>query len=135
MTVYFVLTLIFSSSVLIGLYIAAIVDWRAKKEKKSLSVIGIVVSVLLFITTCLSPIWISDLASDMANNAVINIDDCEYIGAEVYTTGNNHTVFIDITSGDGALYAYDKQVDPTAQYMLVLDAKTDEVLVVWQNVN
>lgn len=135
MAVYFALTLIFSSSVLIGLYIVAIVNWCAKKENKLLSVIGVVVSVLLFITTCLSPMWISDLASDMANNAVINIDECEYIGAEVYTVGNNRTVFIDITSGDGALYAYNKQVDPTAQYMLVLDAKTGEVLVVWQNVN
>lgn len=135
MAVYFALTLIFSSSVLIGLYIVAIVNWCAKKENKLLSVIGVVVSVLLFITTCLSPMWISDLASDMANNAVINIDECEYIGAEVYTVGNNRTVFIDITSGDGALYAYNKRVDPTAQYMLVLDAKTGEVLVVWQNVN
>ena len=70
-----------------------------------------------------------------ADSSVIDLDNCRYVGAEVYTTDDDHTVFIDITSGDGALYAYDGQVDATAQYMLTLDAKTGDVLVVWQNVN
>lgn len=75
-----------------------------------------------------------DAAEDVSSPA-IDLDNCRYVGAEVYTANNDHTVFIDITSGDGALYAYDGQVDATAQYMLTLDAKTGEVLVIWQNVN
>ena len=74
-------------------------------------------------------------AAEDASSAVIDLDNCRYVGAEVYTTDDDHTVFIDITSGDGALYAYNGQVDATAQYMLTLDAKTGEVLVVWQNVH
>lgn len=75
-----------------------------------------------------------DAAEDMSSPA-IDLDDCRYVGAEVYTADDDHTVFIDITSGDGALYAYDGKVDATAQYMLTIDAKTGEVLVVWQNVD
>ena len=74
-------------------------------------------------------------ATEDTSGAVIDLDNCRYVGAEVYTTDDDHTVFVDITSGDGALYAYDGQVDATAQYMLTLDAKTGDVLVVWQNVN
>lgn len=67
--------------------------------------------------------------------SAIDLDNCRYVGAEVYAVDDDHTVFIDITSGDGALYAYDGRVDATAQYMLTLDAKTGDVLVVWQNVH
>ena len=72
---------------------------------------------------------------DSPTGSAIDLDNCRYVGAEVYATDDDHTVFIDITSGDGALYAYNGQVDSTAQYMLTLDAKTGEILAVWQNVN
>lgn len=78
--------------------------------------------------------WFDD-DEQVSTNPVIDLDNCRYIGAEVYTADDNRTVFIDITSGDGALYAYNGQVDAAAQYMLTLDAKTGEVLVVWQNVH
>ena len=91
--------------------------------------INAILCTVLFIT-----FFKMDAAEDVSGD-VIDLDNCRYVGAEVYTTDDDHTVFVDITSGDGALYAYDGQVDATAQYMLTLDAKTGDVLVVWQNVN
>lgn len=101
---------------------------------------GVIPSLIMFaINTILCTVlFITFFKMDAAEDtsgAVIDLDNCRYVGAEVYTTDDDHTVFIDITSGDGALYAYDGQVDATAQYMLTLDAKTGDVLVVWQNVN
>ena len=101
---------------------------------------GVISSMIMFaINTILCTVlaitfFKMDAAEDMSS-PVIDFDNCRYVGAEVYATDDDHTVFIDITSGDGALYTYDGQVDVTAQYILTLDAKTGEVLVVWQNVN
>ena len=101
---------------------------------------GVILSLIMFaintiLCTVLSITFFKMDAAEDVSGAVIDLDNCRYVGAEVYTTDDDHTVFIDITSGDGALYAYDGQVDATAQYMLTLDAKTGDVLVVWQNVN
>lgn len=101
---------------------------------------GVIISPIMFaINTILCTVLFITLfkmdAAEDTSGAVIDLDNCRYVGAEVYTTDDDHTVFVDITSGDGALYAYDGQVDATAQYMLTLDAKTGDVLVVWQNVN
>ena len=101
---------------------------------------GVISSMIMFaINTILCTVlaiafFKMDAAEDMSS-PVIDFDNCRYVGAEVYTADDDRTVFIDITSGDGALYAYNGQVDATAQYMLALDAKTGEILVVWQNVN
>ena len=101
---------------------------------------GVISSVIMFaINTILCTVlaiafFKMDAAEDMSS-PVIDFDNCRYVGAEGYTADDDRTVFIDITSGDGALYAYNGQVDATAQYMLALDAKTGEILVVWQNVN
>ena len=101
---------------------------------------GVISSMIMFaINTILCTVLViaffkMDAAEDMSS-PVIDFDNCRYAGAEVYTADDGRTVFIDITSGDGALYAYNGQVDATAQYMLALDAKTGEILVVWQNVN
>ena len=101
---------------------------------------GVIPSLIMFaintiLCTVLSITFFKMDAAEDVSGAVIDLDNCRYVGAEVYTTDDDHTVFIDITSGDGALYAYNGQVDATAQYMLTLDAKTGDVLVVWQNVN
>ena len=101
---------------------------------------GVIPSLIMFaINTILCTVlFITFFKMDAAEDtsgAVGDLDNCRYVGAEVYTTDDDHTVFVDITSGDGALYVYDGQVDATAQYMLTLDTKTGDVLVVWQNVN
>lgn len=101
---------------------------------------GVIPSLIMFaintiLCTVLFIIFFKMDAAEDTSGAVIDLDNCRYVGAEVYTADDNRTVFIDITSGDGTLYAYNGQVDATAQYMLTLDAKTGDVLVVWQNVD
>ena len=101
---------------------------------------GVFSSILMFVintilcTALAITFFKMDAAEDMSS-PVIDLDNCRYVGAEVYTEDDDRTVFIDITSGDGALHAYNGQVDATAQYILTLDAKTGEILAVWQNVN
>lgn len=106
-----------------------------KDGDKSLVPTIIIFAMITMVCTVLSITFFKMDAAERASSPVIDLDNCRYVGAEVYTADDDHTVFIDITSGDGALYAYDGQVDATAQYMLTLDAKTGEVLVVWQNVD
>lgn len=122
MKVAIIVAMVVSFSVLFGVYLR---ENERSKEYKSLY------SQVIATT----PLWWPDSAETKADCMAIDLDNCRYVGAEVYTADDTRTVFIDITSGDGALYAYDGQVDATAQYMLTLDAKTGEVLVVWQNVN
>lgn len=114
------------------LFIASIVDWvYGGADMFFLMIISLFASIVCIISAVL---WF-DNDEQIATNVVIDLDNCRYVGAEVYTADDDRTVFIDITSGDGALYSYDGQVDATAQYMLTIDVKTGEVLVVWQNVN
>ncbi len=136
MVVALTVILIVSASLLIGIYMAFATKRKIKEEMGVFSTVGIVVAIVLALTIAFAPIWIlATVRYESADSTAIDLDNCRYVGAEVYTADDNRTVFIDITSGDGVLYAYDGQVDTTAQYMLTLDAKTGEVLVVWQNVH
>lgn len=135
MLVAFTVILVISAPVLVGVYLALMTDKKIRDEIGYFSIIGIVAAIMLVVATMFAPAAILGNVERNADSSVIDLDNCRYVGAEVYTTDDDHTVFIDITSGDGALYAYDGQVDATAQYMLTLDAKTGDVLVVWQNVN
>ena len=135
MLVAFTVILVISAATLVGVYLALIAEKKIRDEIGYFSIIGIVASIMLAVVTMFAPAAILGNVERDADSSVIDLDNCRYVGAEVYTTDDDHTVFIDITSGDGALYAYDGQVDATAQYMLTLDAKTGDVLVVWQNVN
>lgn len=135
MLVALTVILVISAAVLVGSYLALIADKKIRDESGYFSIIGIVAAIMLAVATIFAPAEILGNVKRDADSSVIDLDNCRYVGAEVYTTDDDHTVFIDITSGDGALYAYDGQVDATAQYMLTLDAKTGDVLVVWQNVN
>lgn len=124
-----------SFSVLLGVYLVLVADGKFDKEDRPFIIAGCVAAFILGVTIMTAPLWLSSSVKAKVDGTAIDLDNCRYVGAEVYTVGDNRTVFIDITSGDGALYAYDGQVDATAQYMLTIDAKTGEVLVVWQNVN
>ena len=135
MLVAFTVILVISATVLVGSYLALMTDKKIRDDIGYFSIIGIVAAIMLVVATMFAPAAILGNVERNADRSVIDLDNCRYVGAEVYTTDDDHTVFIDITSGDGALYAYDGQVDATAQYMLTLDAKTGDVLVVWQNVN
>lgn len=135
MLVAFTVILVISAATLVGAYLALMAEKKIRDEIGYLSIIGIVAAIMLAVVTMLAPAAILGNVERDADSSVIDLDNCRYVGAEVYTADDDHTVFIDITSGDGALYAYDGQVDATAQYMLTLDAKTGDVLVVWQNVN
>lgn len=135
MLVAFTVILVISAPVLVGVYLALMTDKKIRDEIGYFSIIGIVAAIMLVVATMFAPAAILGNVERNADSSVIDLDNCRYVGAEVYTTDDDHTVFVDITSGDGALYAYDGQVDATAQYMLTLDAKTGDVLVVWQNVN
>ena len=135
MLVAFTVILFISAAVLVGSYLALIADKKIRDESGCFSIIGIVAAIMLAVATIFAPAAIFGNVKRDADSSVIDLDNCRYVSAEVYTTDDDHTVFVDITSGDGALYAYDGQVDATAQYMLTLDAKTGDVLVVWQNVN
>ena len=133
MKVAIIVTLIVSFSVLLGTYLMLANDNERSKEYKPFIIVGYVAAFVMAII--ITSLWLLDSAETKADGMVIDLDNCRYVGAEVYTADDDRTVFIDITSGNGALYAYNGQVDATAQYMLTLDAKTGEVLVVWQNVN
>ena len=135
MLVAFTVILVISAPVLVGVYLALMTEKKIRDEIGYFSIIGIVAAIMLVVATMFAPAAILGNVERNADSSVIDLDNCRYVGAEVYTTDDDHTVFVDITSGDGALYAYDGQVDATAQYMLTLDAKTGDVLVVWQNVN
>ena len=135
MLVAFTVILVISAPTLVGVYLGLMVDKKIRDEIGCFSIIGIVAAIMLIVVIIFAPVAILGNVERDADSSVIDLDNCRYVGAEVYTTDDDHTVFIDITSGDGALYAYDGQVDATAQYMLTLDAKTGDVLVVWQNVN
>lgn len=124
-----------SISVLIGVYTTSITESRVWQEFKGFAIVGYVAAFILFISIGTTPLWLFNSVKAKTDCIAIGLDNCRYVGAEVYMTDNDHTVFIDITSGDGALYAYNGRVDATAQYMLTLDAGTGEVLVVWQNVD
>lgn len=129
------ITLVISAATLVGVYLGLMTDKKIRDEIGCFSIIGIVAAIMLIVVIMFAPVAILSNVERDADSYVIDLDNCRYVGAEVYTTDDDHTVFIDITSGDGALYAYDGQVDATAQYMLTLDAKTGDVLVVWQNVD
>ena len=135
MLVAFTVILVISATVLVGSYLALMTDKKIRDDIGYFSIIGIVAAIMLAVVTMFAPAAILGNVERDADSSVIDLDNCRYVGAEVYTTDDDHTVFVDITSGDGALYAYDGQVDATAQYMLTLDAKTGDVLVVWHNVN
>lgn len=135
MLVAFTVILVVSAAVLVGSYLVLMAEKEIRDKIGCFSIIGIVAAIMLSVVTMFAPSAILGNVERDADSSVIDLDNCRYVGAEVYTTDDDHTVFIDITSGDGALYAYDGQVDATAQYMLTLDAKTGDVLVVWQNVN
>ena len=135
MKVAIIVTMVVSFSVLFGVYLMLVKKNEWSKEDKSFIIAGYVAAFILTIVIEATPLWCPDSVETKADGMAIDLDNCRYVGAEVYTTDDDHTVFIDITSGDGALYAYDGQVDATAQYMLTLDAKTGDVLVVWQNVH
>lgn len=135
MKVAIIIVAVVSYAVLLGAYLILVQENEWGEEYKSFVIVGYVAAFILAIVVTAMPLWMLDSAETKADGMVINLDNCRYVGAEVYAADDNHTVFIDITSGDGALYAYDGQVDAKAQYMLTLDAKTGEVLVVWQNVN
>lgn len=130
-----IITLVISAATLVGVYLALMTDKKIRDEIGCFSIIGIVAAIMLIVVIMFAPVAILSNVERDADSSVIDLDNCRYVGAEVYTTDDDHTVFIDITSGDGALYAYDGQVDATAQYMLTLDEKTGDVLVVWQNVH
>ena len=135
MKVTIIVTMVVSFSVLFGVYLMLVKKNEWSKEDKSFIIAGCVAAFILTIVIAATPLWYPDSVETKADGMAIDLNNCRYVGAEVYTTDDDHTVFVDITSGDGALYAYDGQVDATAQYMLTLDAKTGDVLVVWQNVN
>lgn len=135
MLVAFVVILVISAAVLAGTYFALMTEKKIRDEMGYFSIIGIVAATLLAVLIMFVPTVILGSVEHDVDGTVIDLDNCRYVGAEVYTADDSRTVFIDITSGDGALYAYDGQVDVTAQYMLTLDTKTGEVLVVWQNVD
>ena len=135
MKVAIIVAVIVLFSVLLGTYFMLANDNEWSKEYKSFVIVGYVTAFVLMMAIMITPLWLFDSAETKADGMVIDLDNCRYVGAEVYTADDDRTVFIDITSGNGALYAYDGQVDATAQYTLTLDAKTGEVLVVWQNVN
>ena len=135
MKVAIIVTMVVSFSVLFGVYLMLVKKNEWSKEDKSFIIAGCVAAFILTIVIAATPLWYPDSVETKADGMAIDLDNCRYVGAEVYTTDDDHTVVIDITNGDGALYAYDGQVDATAQYMLTLDAKTGDVLVVWQNVN
>lgn len=135
MLVAFTVILVISAATLVGVYLVLMEEKKIRDEIGYLSIIGIVAAIMLAVVTMFAPVAIFGNVERDADSSDIDLDNCRYVGAEVYTADDNRTVFIDITSGDGALYAYDGQVDATAQYMLTLDAKTGDVLVVWQNVN
>lgn len=135
MLVAFTVILVISATVLVGSYLALMTDKKIRDDIGYFSIIGIVAAIMLVVVAMFAPVAILGNVEREDDSSAIDLDNCRYVGAEVYTTDDDHTVFIDITSGDGALYAYDGQVDATAQYMLTLDAKTGDVLVVWQNVN
>ena len=135
MLVAFTVILVISAATLVSVYLGLMTEKKIRDEIGHFSIIGIVAAIMLAVVTIFLSVAILYNVERDADSSVIDLDNCRYVGAEVYTTDDDHTVFIDITSGDGALYAYDGQVDATAQYMLTLDAKTGDVLVVWQNVN
>lgn len=135
MLVAFTVILVVSAAVLVGSYLVLMAEKEIRDKIGCFSIIGIVAAIMLSVVTMFAPSAILGNVERDADSSAIDFDNCRYVGAEVYTTDDDHTVFVDITSGDGALYAYDGQVDATAQYMLTLDAKTGDVLVVWQNVN
>ena len=135
MKVTIIVTMVVSFSVLFGVYLMLVKNNEWSKGDKSFIIAGCVAAFILTIGIAATPLWYTDSVETKADGMAIDLDNCRYVGAEVYTADDNRTVFIDITSGDGALYAYDGKVDATAQYMLTLDAKTGDVLVVWQNVN
>ncbi len=135
MLVAFTVILVISAAALVCLYLVLMKDKEIRDKIGYFSIIGIVAAIMLTVVTMFAPVAILGNVERDADSSAIDLDNCRYVGAEVYTTDDDHTVFIDITSGDGALYAYDGKVDATAQYMLTLDAKTGDVLVVWQNVN
>lgn len=135
MLVAFTVTLIISAALLVSIYLASMTEKRIRDEMGHSSIIGIVAAAVLTFLIVFAPMVILGRVERDADSQAIDLDNCRYVGAEVYTADDTRTVFIDITSGNGALYAYDGQVDATAQYMLTLDAKTGEVLAVWQNVN
>lgn len=129
------IAMIVSVAVLLGTYLILAHDNKWGEEYKPFIIAGYVAAFILVMAVTTMPLWSLDSADTKADGMVIDLDNCHYVGAEVYMVDDNHTVFIDITSGDGALYAYDGKADATAQYMLTLDAKTGDVLVVWQNVD
>ena len=135
MKVTIIVTMVVSFSVLFGVYLMLVKKNEWSKEDKSFIIAGCVAAFILTIVIAATPLWYPDSVETKADGMAIDLDNCRYVGAEVYTADDNRTVFIDITSGDGTLYAYNGQVDATAQYMLTLDAKTGDVLVVWQNVD
>lgn len=135
MLVALTVILVVSAATLVGVYLGIMQEKKIRDEIGYFSIIGIVAAIMLVVVIMFAPVAILSNVERDADSSVIDLDNCRYVGAEVYTADDNRTVFIDITSGDGALYAYDGQVDATAQYMLTLDAKTGDVLVVWQNVN
>ena len=135
MLVAFTVIFVISAATLVSVYLGLMTEKKIRDEIGYFSIIGIVAAIMLAVVTMFAPVAILGNVERDADGSVIDLDNCRYVGAEVYTTDDDHTVFIDITSGDGTLYAYDGQVDATAQYMLTLDAKTGDVLVVWQNVN
>lgn len=135
MEIAITIIMVVSLSVLLGVYLVLVAENKLDKESKPFIIAGCVAAFVLTAVITTTPLWLSSSVKAKVDGMAIDLDNCRYVGAEVYTIDDNHTVFIDITSGDGALYAYDGQVDATAQYMLTLDAKTGEVLVVWQNVN
>lgn len=135
MLVAFTVILVISAAVLAGSYLVLMTEKKIRDEIGYFSIIGIVAAIMLSVVTMFAPVAILGNVERDADSSVIDLDNCRYVGAEVYTTDDDHTVFVDITSGDGALYAYNGQVDATAQYILTLDAKTGEILAVWQNVN
>lgn len=135
MKVPIIIAVIVSFAVLIGIYLILAHDNEWSEEYKPFIIAGYVAAFILTIVVTTMPVWLLDSAEAEEDSSVIDLDNCRYVGAEVYMADDDHTVLIDITSGDGALYAYDGQVDTTAQYVLTLDAKTGEILAVWQNVN
>lgn len=135
MKVPIIVTMVVSFSVMLGMYLVLVVENKLDEESKPFIIAGCVAAFVLAVVITTTPLWYPDSVETKADGMAIDLDNCRYVGAEVYTADDNRTVFIDITSGDGALYAYDGHVDATAQYMLTLDAKTGDVLVVWQNVN
>lgn len=135
MRVAIIIITVVSFSVLVGIFLALAAESKLDKEDKPFIIAGYVAAFILGLVFTTAPIWMPDFFNEKTEGTVIDLDNCRYVGAEVYTANNDRTVFIDITSGDGALYAYNGQVDATAQYMLTLDAETGEVLVVWQNVH